>query len=118
MMLVFLIKTSIILLLATVATALMRRSSAASRHVVWTTALLAVLMLPVTSALMPAIPLPVLRPVIAAEDGIQLPASLVTSVPDASASRVFVAAAPPESRAFPNVLRNPNTSPRATSKLT
>ena len=106
MMLVFLIETSIILLLATVATALMRRSSAASRHVVWTTALLAVLMLPVTSALMPAIPLPVLRPVIAAEDGIQLPASLVTSVPDASASRVFVAAAPPESRAFPNVLRN------------
>lgn len=60
MMVLFLVKTSIILLFATIATALMRRSSAASRHVVWTTALLAVLMLPLAGAIVPELPLRVL----------------------------------------------------------
>lgn len=57
MMAVFLVKTSMILLVAAVVTLMMRRSSAASRHVVWTTALLAVLMLPIATAVVPVIPI-------------------------------------------------------------
>lgn len=64
-MVVFVIKTTLTLVIVGIATALMRRSSAASRHVVWTCGLLAVLLLPVASWLVPALPLPLLRPTIA-----------------------------------------------------
>ena len=54
----FAAKTTVILLIALGITRLMRRSSAASRHVVWSCALLAVLCLPLAGALLPALPLP------------------------------------------------------------
>ena len=63
-MLLFAAKSSLILIAALAITTLMRRSSAASRHVVWTCALLAVLLLPLASALLPVLPLPLLRPTV------------------------------------------------------
>jgi TonB family protein len=62
MMLMFLLKTSLVLVVASAAILCMRRSTAASRHVVWTTALLAVLLLPITSAFLPALQVPMLLP--------------------------------------------------------
>ncbi len=64
-MIVLFVKTTLILVIVSIVTALMRRSSAASRHLVWTCGLLAVVFLPVASALLPALPLPLLRPSIA-----------------------------------------------------
>ena len=64
-MLALFVKTTLVLVNVSIATALMRRSSAASRHVVWTSGLLAVLFLPLAIALLPTLPLPLLRPTIA-----------------------------------------------------
>lgn len=66
-MLLFAAKSSLILGLAWLITKVMRRSSAASRHVVWSCALLAVLLLPLTSWLVPSLYVPWLAPPSAAE---------------------------------------------------
>jgi TonB family protein len=55
------ISTSLLLGLAAAATLLMSRASAASRHAVWTAALLAIVAMPVARALLPAIDVPVLH---------------------------------------------------------
>jgi beta-lactamase regulating signal transducer with metallopeptidase domain len=52
-------KGAIILLTAAVACGFLRRASAASRHLVWTAAIAAVLVLPALSAIVPEVPLPV-----------------------------------------------------------
>ena len=52
-------KATIILAAAGLATVLLRRASAASRHLVWTAALLGALALPVLSVALPRWPLPI-----------------------------------------------------------
>lgn len=47
------LRSAVVLLLATVATLLMRKSSAVARHLVWSTALVGVLLLPILVALVP-----------------------------------------------------------------
>jgi len=57
-------KAAIVLVLATLATHLMRRRSAAARHAVWLTAVLCLLLLPALSSAFPSwtLPIPVLTP--------------------------------------------------------
>lgn len=55
-----LVKASVVLTIAAVAAAALRRASAASRHLVWTCALLAALALPVVSIAVPRWQLPIL----------------------------------------------------------
>lgn len=50
------LKSTVLLAVAAVVTLLMRRGSAAARHLVWTAAGVAVLMLPLLTALVPALP--------------------------------------------------------------
>lgn len=90
-MIAFFVKTTLILVIVSLTTALMRRSSAASRHLVWTCGLLAVVFLPIASALLPALPLPLLRPTIA-----ETVLSATTSLPE---MQVFEAQPAP---AFPD----------------
>src|SRR5215468_782414 len=55
------IKSSVIIVVAAAAAGLMRRASAASRHVVWTLAVVGLLMLPASAAVLPSWNIPIRR---------------------------------------------------------
>ena len=87
-MLAFAAKSSLVLLVAWGITAAMRRSSAASRHVVWSCALLTVLLLPIATALVPALPLPWLAEIRSAPSAGEFVVAHAASLP---AMETFVA---------------------------
>ncbi|MEX0652565.1 MAG: M56 family metallopeptidase [Phycisphaeraceae bacterium] len=78
------IKSTVILMLAGVITALMRRHSAAARHTVWAAAIVAVLLLPMLAYLLPG--LAVLPAVPIAIDGIHTTDTTVKPLVDAPAT--------------------------------